>query len=321
MHSQFPLRLGLLSTARVSARIIEGAAGSDAVAVVAVASRSKARALEYGRRHHIPRAHGSYEALLDDPGVDAVHISLPNSLHVKWTLAALRAGKHVLVEKPFTRSPDEAARCFDAAEQAGLVLTEGLMWRHMPQTLRFRDRALSGEIGEVRLVRASYCSRLNRLDDPRWDPHLHGGALMDLGCYCLSGIRLIAGDPLSVSAQAVRASTGVDARLTAILRLPDDVLGVLECAFDLPPRHSLQVVGSLGILSAPNAWRPTTARLELTRTDGYQEVEEPGGASPYRLELEDFAEAVVTGRPPLLGRADAVAQAGALRAVLATVDG
>ena len=279
------------------------------------------RARDYARRRNIPRAHGSYAALLDDPDVEAVHVSLPNSLHVEWTLAALRAGKHVLVEKPFTAAPEEAARCFDAAQQAGLVLTEGLMWRHMPQTMRLQERALGGEVGEVRLVRASYCSQLNGLDDPRWDPQLHGGALMDLGCYCLSGIRLIAGEPLGVSAQAVRAKSGVDRRLAATLRLPGDVLGIIECAFDLPPRHGLEVVGSVGVLSAPHAWRPTTPRLELTRQDGYREVEEPGQASPYRLELEDLAEAIETGRPALLDRADTVAQAAALRGVLANVEG
>ena len=123
---------GLLSTALINEAILAGAAESEVVDVIAVASRDQARARSYAREHGIERAYGSYEALLADPDVEAVHISLPNGLHGEWALRALEAGKHVLVEKPFSRHPDEVERAFDAAEAGGLVLSEGFMWRHHP---------------------------------------------------------------------------------------------------------------------------------------------------------------------------------------------
>lgn len=318
MPTNYPLRLGLLTTARVNERIIAGAAASDTVDVVAVASRSEARAVDYARRHGIQRAYGSYTALLEAPDVDAIHVSLPNALHVEWTLAALRAGKHVLVEKPFTQSAEEAERCFDAAERAGLVLNEALMWRHLPQTQRLVERVQAGEIGDVRLIRASYSSPVEQRGDWRWDRQLQGGALMDFGCYCVSAIRLLAGEPSAVAAHAVVAPSGVDARLAATLQLADGVLGLFDCAFDLQRRRTLEVVGSRGMLAAPNAWYPTEGPgLELTAADGRQEIEEPESRNPYQLELKDFAAAIATHRPTLLGRADGVAQAATLGAIAA----
>src|SRR4051812_18149195 len=143
------LRLGLLSTAKINGAVLAGAAGTDAVDVVAVASRDQARAEAYAAERGIPRAHGSYEALLADPDVDAVYVSLPNSLHVEWAVRALRAGKHVLCEKPLTRRPPDAEAAFDAAERSGRVLAEAFMWRHHPQALRLQELLRDGAVGEV----------------------------------------------------------------------------------------------------------------------------------------------------------------------------
>ena len=133
------LRLGLLSTARINRRIMSAAASSEHVDVVAVASRDGARANAYAAQHGIPRAHPSYDALLADPDVDAVYVSLPNAMHVEWTMRSLEAGKHVLVEKPFSRRVADVEAAFDVAERRGLVLSEAFMWRHHPQTARLRD--------------------------------------------------------------------------------------------------------------------------------------------------------------------------------------
>ena len=133
------LRLGLLSTAKINGAVLGGAAATDAVEVVAVASRDRRRAEAYAAEHAIPRAHGGYDALLADPDVDAVYVSLPNSLHVEWSVRALEAGKHVLCEKPLTRRPADARAAFDAAERAGRVLAEAFMWRHHPQALRLQN--------------------------------------------------------------------------------------------------------------------------------------------------------------------------------------
>ncbi len=187
------VRLGLLSTARINDAILTAAAASEDVEVVAVASREAERARTYARDKRIATAHGSDEALLADPDVDAVSISLPNGLHAEWAVRALEAGKHVLVEKPFSRRAAEVEHAFDVAEREGLILTEGFMWRHHPQARKLVE--LLPEIGEVRLVRAVFSFDLGRPGDPRWEPALDGGALMDVGCYCINAARLICGEP------------------------------------------------------------------------------------------------------------------------------
>jgi len=189
------VRLGLLSTANINRLVLAGARASSEVEVVAVASRDGARAEEYARDHGIGRAHGSYEALLADPEVDAVYISLPNSLHVDWSVRALEAGKHVLCEKPFSRRPMDVDRAFGAAERAGRVLAEAFMYRHHPQTKRVSELVREGAIGELRAIRAAFSFPLADRENVRMRPELDGGALMDVGCYCVSGSRLLGGEP------------------------------------------------------------------------------------------------------------------------------
>src|SRR5215213_3668846 len=205
-----PIRWGFLSTAKINRFVLEGAHLANAVDVVAVASRDRARADAYAREKSIPRSHGSYDALLADDGVDAVYISLPNSLHHEWTLRALAAGKHVLCEKPYTRHAAEVEEAFDLAERNGVVLSEAFMWRHNPQTARFL--ALLPEIGELQTIRATFGFVLNRTEDVRLRADLDGGALMDVGCYCVSGARLLAGEPVRVHGEQVLGPSGVDLR-------------------------------------------------------------------------------------------------------------
>jgi len=173
---------GLLSTARINGAVINAARASDLADVVAVASRDEDRARQYAEQFGIPRAHGSYDALLADPEIEAIYVSLPNRLHVEWTIRALEAGKHVLCEKPMDRRPAEVARAFDVAEREGLVLSEAFMWRHHPQTRRVEDLLHEGTIGDVRLVRASFSFPLaTDAPDVRLDAALDGGGLLDVG--------------------------------------------------------------------------------------------------------------------------------------------
>jgi predicted dehydrogenase len=304
----------VLSTARIGAAIAEGARRSSAADVVAVASRSETSARAFAQLHGIPRAHGSYEALLADPGVDAVYVSLPNALHVDWTVRALQAGKHVLCEKPMERRPERVAEAFDVAEREGLVLSEAFMWRHNPQTRRLLELLDEGAIGDVRLVRASFAFLLAGEGDVRLDPALDGGALMDVGCYCVSAARLVAGEPLSVSAQVVTAPGGVDARLTGLLRFEDDVLATIDCGLDVAGRHELEVAGTDGRIVVADPWHCREPRLVVQR-GGEREIVEVAAADSYRLELEDVGAAIAEGREPLLGRADAMGQARTIEAL------
>jgi xylose dehydrogenase (NAD/NADP) len=313
-----PLRLGLVSTARINGAILRGAAQTDAVEVVAVASRDSVRARAYAAEHGIARAHGDYNALLADPGVDAVYISLPNGLHAPWTLRALEAGKHVLCEKPFSADPDIVAHCFDIADAHGLVLSEAFMWRHNPQTRRLVELVSGGAIGELRLVRASFSFPLLEEVNVRWEAQLAGGALMDVGCYCVSGLRLLAGEPERVHGASVDSVNGVDSRFAGVLRFAGDVLGTFDCGFDMPARDELEAVGADGSLFIDDPWFGRESLILHRHGDGRIEPIEVPAADPYRLELEDLAAAIIDRRTPLLGRDDALGQARTLAALLAS---
>ena len=314
------MRLGLLSTAGINHMIVLGAAASDRVEVVAVASRTAERAEAYARRRGIPRTHGSYEALLADEDVEAVYIPLPNAMHHAWTMRALAAGKHVLCEKPYSRHPQEVEEAFDAADRAGVVLMEGFMYRHHPQLEQAGALLAEGAIGRLRSVAATFSADLAEPDAVRMDPELDGGALMDVGCYAVSGVRLLAGEPTRVSAEQVVGASGVDVSFHALLRCPADVVGSIEASFQGPLRQRLEAVGEAGVLTLTAPWLtegPCTIRIEAGGTTT-ELAADP--VEVFRAELENMADAVAGVAPPLLGRADALGQARALDALLRSAE-
>src|SRR5712664_4102213 len=197
-----PVRWGIISTANINRKVIPGAHASPKVELVAVASRDQARADEYAKTWEIERAYGTYDALLADPEVEAVYISLPNNLHIEASIKSLEAGKHVLCEKPLSRHADQVEAAFDTAERTGLLLSEAFMYRHNPQTKRAKQLVDEGAIGELRLVRAVFSYALYDEVNIRLRTTLDGGALMDVGCYAVSGSRLFGGEPEKVYGEA-----------------------------------------------------------------------------------------------------------------------
>ena len=309
---------GLLSTALINEAILAGAAESEAVEVVAVASRDEARAQSYAREHGIECAYGSYEGLLADAGVEAVYISLPNGLHGQWALRALEAGKHVLVEKPFSRRPDEVERAFAAAEAAGLVLSEGFMWRHHPQTARVIELVESGAIGRLRVVRAAFGFSLAEergTADTRFDPALDGGALMDVGSYCVNALRLFGGEPVRARGEQVVGPSGVDVVFTGALAFADELVGHFDCGFVVPRRAGLELVGEEGSIFVPDPFSIAETGLELRRGDAEPEQIPIQPVNHYRLELENVSAAIRGEGQLLLGREDAVGQARTIDAL------
>jgi xylose dehydrogenase (NAD/NADP) len=306
---------GVLSTARINRLVLEGARESELVDVVAVASRDPARAQAFAAEYDIPVVHGSYEALLEDPAVEAVYIPLPNSMHVEWSVRALDAGKHVLCEKPLAARTEDAEQAFDAAERAGRLLSEAFMYRHHPQTRRLAELVADGVVGEPRIVCASFSFLLDDPADVRMLAALAGGSLMDVGCYCVSGARFIAGaEPERVFGEAV-VRDAVDVRFTGTLRFPGDLLAHFHCGFDLPARHDLEVIGPEGSLFLADPWHCREPGIELRREGAVEQISiEP--ANSYRLELDDMSEAIRDGRSPLLGRDDALGQARAIEALV-----
>jgi len=308
------VRWGFLSTANINDKLLAGAAQSDRVDVIAVASRDAPRAEAYARERGIARAHGSYAELLADPDVEAVYISLPNSLHVEWSIRALEAGKHVLCEKPLSRRPEDVERAFDAAEQSDRLLMEAFMYRHNPQTARLGELVAVGAIGRLRLVRAAFSFPLADAENVRLDASLDGGALMDVGCYCVSGARLLGGEPEQVYGEQVLSESGVDELFTGTMRFPGDVVGHFDAGLVLPGRDELEAIGEEGSLFLDDPWHCKRPVIELRTAGGVEEVAvEP--VDSYRLELENLSAAIRGEAQPLLGREDALGQAGAIEAL------
>jgi predicted dehydrogenase len=229
-------------------------------------------------------------------------------MHCEWSIKAVEAGKHVLCEKPFDSKPEKVSEAFDAAEREGKFLSEAFMWRHNPQTKRLRELLDEGAIGELRLVRTCFSYGLYDADNIRLRTDVEGGALMDVGCYCISGSRLIAGEPESVFGRQWTGPSGTDWVFTASLRFPGEVLGIFDCGTALPNRDELEAIGSEGSLFLDDPWHAHEPVIEIRRNDGVERVElEP--ANSYGLELEDLSDAIRGEGEPLLGRDDAVAQA------------
>lgn len=303
------MRLGLLSTATINKMLLQSVPAG--VEIAAVASRDGAKAQAYAHEHGIERSHASYEALLDDDAIDAVYISVPNGLHHEWTLKAIEAGKHVLVEKPYSRRPAEIEEAWDAADRAGLVVMEAFMWRHHPQAALARSLVEDGAIGRLRQIRATFSFPLLELGNIRLAPDLDGGALMDVGCYCVSGARLLAGEPEHVFGEQVLGASGVDIDFHGTLRLPDDVVAQFDASFTVPERQRLEAVGDGGTLVLEAPWRPDKGGRVLVNSEP---VDVPA-ADSYGLELANLAAAIAGDAEPLLGRDDALAQARTIEAL------
>lgn len=289
------LKWGLLSTAHINRRLIPAIRAAERAELLAVASRDQARAEAYAAEWGIPRAHGSYEALLADPDVDAVYISLPNSLHATWAVKAAQAGKHVLCEKPLALSVAEVERIDQAARSAGVVAAEAVMYLYHPLLHRARQLVREGAVGRVTLVRGAFSFFLDRLDDVRWRPELGGGALWDVGSYPVSFIRWIAGEPEQVFGWQTLSSSGVDATFTGLLHCRDEMLGAFDCGFRQPFRTEAEVIGTEGrlIIEQPYILGPES-RIVLLRESGAEVITMPP-ADPYQCEVEAIGAAALDG--------------------------
>jgi predicted dehydrogenase len=310
------LRWGLLGTARINRALIPPLQASSRNRLVAVASRDQQRAEAYAREWHIPRALGSYAALLSDPGVDVIYNSLPNHLHAEWTIKAVQAGKHVLCEKPLALSLAEVDAIQVAAQSAGRVVMEAFMYRHHPQTLKVRELVTAGELGTVRLVRGSFSFSLNRPDDIRWQPGWGGGALWDIGCYPVSYARFVLGaEPVEVFARQVLSPSGVDLTVVGQLRFPGEVFAQFDCSFGFPLRAHVEVVGDRGSLQVPAPFKPGHSETVLLGRDDQVETLTILGEALYSGEVENLADAILLDRAPRVSLADSRANTAALLAL------
>jgi predicted dehydrogenase len=302
------VRWGILGPGDIAHRLLADSGRAANFSVVAAGSRNLDRAQTFAAKHGIAQAYGSYEALLADPEVDAVYIGVPNSLHHPMTMLALEAGKHVLCEKPYSRHPEQVAEAFDAADAAGLHLMEAFMWRHAPQTRRFME--LLPEVGDLQSIRSTFAFAMAKTADVRLEPGLDGGSLMDVGCYAVSGSRMVAGtEPVAVFGEQTIGPSGVDVRFSGMLRFESGVVSEIVAGFTSNQR-SLEAVGSKGTLLSRDPWQGELGGLEL---NGAAEPVVPDDA--YRLEMESLSAAILGRAKPLLDRADALAQARTIEAL------
>lgn len=310
------LRFGILGAARIApAALIKPAQRTGGVAeVVAVAARDPARARAFAAKHRIPVAHRSYQELLDDPSVDAVYNPLPNGLHGALTLAALAAGKHVLCEKPFTANADEARQVAAAAAEArvsrGLVVMEAFHYRHHPLATRLSE-VVTTELGAVDRVDIAFAAPLARRGDIRYRLDLAGGAMMDMGCYTVNLLRLLAGgEPVVTRSQAKLSSPGVDRAMRVTYALPGGGSAVTACSMFSSSvlRMSARVVGEKGELRVFNPFAPQFVnRLRIRGLAGGWRTEHATRRPTYDFQLEHFVAAVRHGAPVVTTPDDAVA--------------
>ena len=287
------LRWGLLSTARINRRVIPAIRAAERADLTAIASRSQTRADAYAVEWDIPRTHGSYEALLDDPDIEAVYISLPNSLHAEWAVRAAQAGKHVLCEKPLALSVAECDRIITAADSCGVVVVEAVMYLHHPLLDRARQLAEEGAVGRVTLVRGAFSFRLEQQNDIRFKPAMGGGSLWDVGSYPVSFIRWIAGEPEQVFGWQTLSDSGVDAAFAGLLRCGNGVLGVFDCGLRQQFRVQAEIVGTEGTLTLERPYVISSeSRLRLRRGHEEEEIALPQ-ADAYRCEVEALTAAVL----------------------------
>jgi len=301
------VRWGILSTARIGSSVIQGIGDSNDNCVQAVASREWTRASEWAKEHGVPRAFGSYDDMLQSGEISAVYNSLPNSMHAEWTIKALEAGLPVLCEKPFTLNGAEARDVAAAAKRKNLPVAEAFMYRFHPLYEQVLDTIQSGSIGEVMAIRSAFTFRLRDRNNIRWNSELGGGALLDLGCYCVSLSRLIAGcEP--VRAAAVERRSGVDGTMIGVLEFPGNVLAHFECSFEQYGRSFAEIEGTEGVIILPRPWFPGEHSAEfIIRREGTEDRVAVAGANTYRLEIEDFGRACQTHAAPRWTVEDAVA--------------
>ncbi len=314
------LNWGLLSTAKINQALIKPLNASPRTRLLAMASRSQSSADEYAREWKIPRAHGSYDALLADPEIDVIYNSLPNHLHAEWTIKALHAGKHVLCEKPLALTIQEVDAMSQAAQESGKVLAEAFMYRHHPQTLKVREIVASGALGKLQLIKGSFTYTLKRKRNFRNIMEIGGGSIWDVGCYPISYARMLIGaEPVEVFGWQVSGPGGSDDSFIGEMRFKDGIHVQFDSGFKSPSRSHIEIVGDAGVLNIPNPFKPNrNEKIELQR-DGKIEAIKIAGQELYLGEVDDMCDAILLEKLPRVSLADSRANISVILALLESV--
>ncbi len=289
---------------------------SQSVELVGVASRSPEKAEDFRAQFALPRAYGSYEQMLEDPGIQAIYIPLPNGLHGKWTMEAADHRKHVLCEKPFASSAAEARQVAEFAMRRNVRVMEAFMWPFHSQHERARAAIRDGAIGVVRCIRASFSFPIPRKPNVRLQPDLAGGSVMDIGCYPVSAARYYFEDEPAVvyACGEIDAEYRVDMRMSGVLEFAKGP-ALVDCAFNLPFRTHLEIVGEFGTILMPKPWQPDPEATLILNGEALKLPEE----NQYVKQFEHFSRCLIDGTPPRFGAEDAVRQMSVLDSVLRSI--
>ena len=299
------LNWGLLSTAKINRALIPPLRVSKRTRLLGVASRNQSSADAYAREWNIPRAYGSYEAMLADPEIDVIYNPLPNHLHAEWTVKALQAGKHVLCEKPMVLTLAEADQIIAASQETGKVVAEAFMYRHHPQTLKVKELIDSGAIGEMQLIKGAFTFTLKREGNFRWIREYGGGSLWDVGCYPISFARMLVGvEPAEVFGWQVTGPEGSDDSFFGQMRFGNGVHMQFDCGFTSTPRSFIEIVGTAGSMQVPNAFKPgRKSEFKIIRGDEMETIKIKG-QELYLGEVEDMCNAILNQQPPRISLSD-----------------
>jgi predicted dehydrogenase len=320
------VRWALLSTANINKALIGPLQQSARSELAGVASRSLERAQAYADQHAIPQAYGSYEALLADPAIDAIYLSLPNALHAEWAIKAMQAGKHVLCEKPLVVSLDEFDRVAAAARTSGVTLFEAFMYLHHPQTRHALEMVQSGRLGKLQLINSWFNFYLppERSTNVRLSSDLTGGSAWDVGVYPNSlAITMVGeGAPVEVWAQQRIGESGVDVEMAAQLRFASGAVAQISSGFRTPFREGAFLVGERGILQIQEPWKPgvtgAESHMTLTAQDGGLEKIVTPAVDPYLCEVQAMEACVLDGAAPLITLDDSRAFLRSMLAIYAS---
>ena len=316
MTNRTPLRWGLLGTARINQAVISPIRSSKKSQLTAVASRSRDKAQSYARTNHIPRFFEDYDALLNDPEIDVIYNSLPNSLHALWSIKAMQMGKHVLCEKPLTLTVEDADKIIEVSKQTGTVIAEAFMYRHHPQTLFIKKMIDDGKIGKIQLIHGSFCYTNTRPNNIRLDPDLGGGSLWDVGCYPVGYSRLITDEePEEVYGYQVEGSTGIDLLFAGQLRFPSGVISQIDCSFISPHKATIEITGNKGRIIINQPYKPgLKTQIMLEKNKENQKISIVG-ADLYKGEIDDLEKAILLHIPTRFSLQDSRANVKAIQAL------
>jgi len=298
MHNK--LQIGIIGCAKIAVKAVMPAiVESETSRLAAVASRDEAKAREAAQQFGIEKSYSSYEAMLEDPEIDAVYIPLPNHLHREWAIRAAEAGKHVLCEKPLALTPEEAEEMVRAADKAGVKLAEAFMYRHHPRWDRIRAIIAAGEIGELRAIRGAFTFNGARMDrgNVRFRSDFGGGSIYDVGCYPISAARLITGlepEAVSVHAQFLSEFGDVDMMASGLVEFGNGLSLTFDCGMLASYRNFVEIVGADGRIELEHAFKPTDEGTHgfTVMTNGERREERFASCNQYALMVDDFARSI-----------------------------